>query len=212
MAQLPVLLLTDDDVLWQRWRELNTNRWLPARGHTFADLVRWQQNRRQLALIDMDSKTLPAATRAEWRPLLATMQLIATTSHPSDDAGTQAIGAGFSGYCHAFAPPETLSQALEVACAGEIWMGRSLVTRLLRMVDQRLPAQASWASHKLTDRENDVARRAAVGDSNLVIATALGITERTVKAHMSSVFDKLNVADRLQLALLVHGIGQRQVA
>ena len=58
----------------------------------------------------------------------------------------------------------------------------------------------------LTDREITVARYAASGQANAQIAEALGITERTVKAHLSAVFEKLGVSDRLQLALLVHGI------
>ena len=51
-----------------------------------------------------------------------------------------------------------------------------------------------------------MARYAASGQSNAQIADALGITERTVKAHLSAVFEKLEVTDRLQLALRVHGI------
>ena len=58
----------------------------------------------------------------------------------------------------------------------------------------------------LTQREVEIATLAAHGASNLSIASQCGITERTVKAHLSAVFEKLNVTDRLQLALRVHGI------
>ena len=47
---------------------------------------------------------------------------------------------------------------------------------------------------------------AANGASNQAIATDCGISERTVKAHLTAVFEKLNLTDRLQLALRVHGI------
>ena len=63
----------------------------------------------------------------------------------------------------------------------------------------------NWAT-PLTEREREVAQLAAVGDSNLSIALALGITERTVKAHLKAVFEKLDLSDRLQLALRVHGV------
>ena len=63
-----------------------------------------------------------------------------------------------------------------------------------------------WDGGLLTERETTAARYAAGGWANAQIAEALGITERTVKAHLSAVFEKLGVSDRLQLALLVHGI------
>jgi DNA-binding NarL/FixJ family response regulator len=58
----------------------------------------------------------------------------------------------------------------------------------------------------LTAREREIAKLAARGTSNLQIAETCDISERTVKAHMSSIFDKLSITDRLQLALRVHGI------
>jgi DNA-binding NarL/FixJ family response regulator len=53
-----------------------------------------------------------------------------------------------------------------------------------------------------------VARYVALGHSNQSIADSLGITERTVRAHISAIFEKLGVTDRLMLALRVHGIDQ----
>jgi DNA-binding NarL/FixJ family response regulator len=112
------------------------------------------------------------------------------------------------GYCHTYAPQASLAQILDVVESGEIWMGRSLVARLLRLVDSRAGGKEEWHANVLTEREDMVARRAAIGEANGEIATALGITERTVKAHLSSVFEKLGVSDRLQLALKVHGISR----
>jgi DNA-binding NarL/FixJ family response regulator len=57
----------------------------------------------------------------------------------------------------------------------------------------------------LTGREQEVSRAVAKGSSNKEIARQLGITERTVKAHIGSVFQKLNVRDRLHLALIFNG-------
>ena len=58
---------------------------------------------------------------------------------------------------------------------------------------------------KVSNREAQVVDAAALGASNKVIARQLGISERTVKAHLSAVFEKLDVNDRLKLALLVNG-------
>ena len=75
---------------------------------------------------------------------------------------------------------------------------------LLILTDDDLLA-AHWQG-LAAEREREVAQRAATGDSNQAIGTALGITERTVKAHLKAVFEKLAVTDRLQLALRVHGV------
>ena len=102
----------------------------------------------------------------------------------------------------------TAAAASVVPVPGLDWaVDAALLSRLLRLVDTRLPrvGLAHWSA-PLTEREREVAQLAAIGDSNLTIADALGITERTVKAHLKAVFEKLQVADRLQLALRVHGV------
>jgi DNA-binding NarL/FixJ family response regulator len=146
-------------------------------------------------------------THRAWQENTAGLSILATSSRPDDDEGLAVLNAGASGYCHSHAPIDSLRQALDVIDSGELWVGRALLSRLLRLVDSRLPRAglADWA-RPLTEREREVAHHAAVGESNVAIADALGITERTVKAHLKAVFEKLEVADRLQLALRVHGV------
>lgn len=205
MKPTPVLLITHDDVLWQQWRNLDSQHWLPARGRSLADLARWREQGRVLAMLDSDLPRLPAWHDSAWAATLAGLDVMVASPKPNDEQGTQVLGAGAHGYCHAYAPPRALSQALEVVASGGIWMGRSLVSRLLKLVEERSQPAAGWR-RGLTEREEVVAQRAASGQANAQIAAALGITERTVKAHLSAVFEKLGVSDRLQLALLVHGI------
>lgn len=206
MKPVPVLLITHDDLLWQHWRTLDSARWLAARGRGLADLQRWREQGRTLAVLDTDVPRLPSWQDPIWVPAMAGMHLVVASPSPNDEQGTQALGAGAHGYCHSYAPAAALSQALEVVSSGGIWMGRSLVARLLKLVTERAQDAHSWDDGVLTERETTVARYAASGQANAQIAEALGITERTVKAHLSAVFEKLKVSDRLQLALLVHGI------
>lgn len=213
MHATPVLLVTDDDLLWQHWRGLDPARWLPARGRGLASLQQWRGQGRQLAVLDASVARLPAWDAPQWQELTAGLRLVVASSRPSDAQGTQVFAAGAYGYCHSHAPLASLTQVLDVVSGGGIWMGRSLVTRLLKLVDERVPsAPAPWQHDRLTERENAVALRAAHGDSNADIAGELGITERTVKAHLSAAFEKLGVSDRLQLALCVHGISTRAPA
>ncbi|MDO9192336.1 MAG: LuxR C-terminal-related transcriptional regulator, partial [Undibacterium sp.] len=65
------------------------------------------------------------------------------------------------------------------------------------------PAASNLWSADLTEREREVAKTVTLGLSNKEIAAQLGITERTVKAHVGAVLDKLQLKSRLQLALFV---------
>lgn len=161
--------------------------------------------------VDLSLPNLPPWSHPEWRRILQKLQLrvVAASSSPSDEEGMAALDAGCAAYCHAFSDALTLKSIQEVVEAGNVWIGRNLMNRLLRSTaraGQSLTSQYSSWSEGLTAREREVAQLAANGASNQSIATQCQITERTVKAHLSAVFEKLNITDRLQLALRVHGI------
>lgn len=204
-ATLPVLLLTHDSHLWQRWRDIDPASWLPARGTTLDDLVRWRAANRSFVILDSQLPQRPAWNDAIWAELCRDTHIIVASTKPDDDHATQALAAGCCGYLHAYSPPEVLSRALESVASGGIWMGRSLVSRMLKDLNRHLPDGGRWAQG-LTERETRVAELTSRGRSNQEIADALGISERTVRAHLSATFEKLNVQDRLQLALRVHGV------
>jgi len=214
-AATPVLLMTQDDFLWQHWYTLDSQQWLPARGMALADLRRWREHGRALAILDIGLPGLPDWQAHTWRPLLANMQVVAASVRPTDAEGMQAIMAGAVGYCHAYAPAATLDRVLQAVASGSVWMGASLMSRLLRQVDALAATPVidghdrtttDWQHDALSEREHTIARHVAQGESNSAIATTLGISERTVKAHLTSIFDKLGIHDRLQLALRVHGV------
>ena len=88
-----------------------------------------------------------------------------------------------------------------------VWMGQDLLKRLIKVSTSLAGNQAVQVDQHLrmlTKREKEVALEAAKGLSNKEIARILKITERTVKAHLSSVFETLGAKDRLQLALMLN--------
>ncbi|SIQ11503.1 response regulator transcription factor [Pseudacidovorax sp. RU35E] len=211
MTPEPLLILTHDDVLAQRWASLGSD-WLVERGADLSALADWRAQGRRLVLLDGQMPGLPAWQDAGWPGRLSGVELLVGLGTPDDQLGAAVLQAGAGGFCHLYAPLPTVRQALQVVASGELWVGRDLLTRLLRLLDGHPPAQpargasdAAWA-HGLTVREREVAELASLGEANDAIAERLGITARTVKAHLSTAFDKLGVADRLQLALRVHGI------
>lgn len=207
MHATAVLLLTHDHALWDHWRSIDADDWMPARGQTMDDLIRWRDQGRRLVLLDAGLPRLPDWNDPVWRQHFTDLRIVVGTMRTSDTEGRDILAAGGSGYIHAYTPAKALNTILETVSAGSVWLGPTLLARLLRDIDQRLPRQASgtWAD-SLTAREKEVAERAAIGHSNQAIADALSISERTVRAHLSAVFEKLGVADRLLLALKVHGI------
>jgi DNA-binding NarL/FixJ family response regulator len=212
MNALPVLMLTQDATLWHGWQQIAGSQWMPARGQSLADLQRWKQQGRSLAVLDAALPQLPASTAGHWGELLQGLQVLVLSNRPSDEEGRQLLARGACGYAHAQSGPEALARMLQSMAGGNIWLGRSLLQRLLRDVDARLPeAEADWAQ-ALSPREQEVARYASLGDSNAEIAERMSISERTVRAHLSAIFEKLQVQDRLMLTLKVHGIGRKQLA
>lgn len=205
-THIPVLLVTHNAVLRQRWQEMRSDQWLPALGASLDDLVRWRQQGRQLAVLDAELPGLASWSNAVWEQHFLDLKVLVLTAKPTDEAGRKVLASGASGYAHSATPLAELNRILSSIADGNIWLGRSLLQRLLRDIDQRIPTSINAWAQGLTHREQEVAYLAATGESNLRIAEHLEITERTVRAHLSSVFEKLQVCDRLMLALKVHGV------
>lgn len=124
---------------------------------------------------------------------------------PNDSEALEAFVCGARGYCNTHATPMLLQQVSSVVLQGGMWVGQSLMQRLLAMsqpIANKTLGRSNWAE-VLTSRELQVARTLASGASNKEIASLLGITERTVKAHVGAILEKLDVRDRLQLAMLI---------
>jgi len=136
-------------------------------------------------------------------------RVIAMSRSPNDDEGLAALRAGARGYCNVYIEPSLLAKAVDTVQRGEAWIGRRLTDRLVALVGQTASAQVdtdtSLDLDLLTGREREIALHVGGGASNKAIAQRLGITERTVKAHLGSVFAKLGIHDRLQLALQITG-------
>lgn len=154
---------------------------------------------------------------AELYKALGDVRVIVLADEPDGDEALNLFSAGLRGYCNAHATASNLRQVAGVVEAGGLWIGESLMRRLVvstqaalsRLPDPKLPRESisveAGAMSALTKREAEVARAVANGASNKEVARQCGITERTVKAHIGSVFQKLKARDRLHLALMLNG-------
>lgn len=125
----------------------------------------------------------------------------------SPEVVSQCYAAGASAFlCKLEVGREPLLAAVRALGRGERRLPDSLDE--LRRRDAEVRAQASPLVH-LTPRERDVLRHVAVGMDNLKVAAHLGITERTVKAHVCSLYRKLGVENRAEMALKGRELGLR---
>ncbi|MEW6134066.1 MAG: response regulator transcription factor [Pseudomonadota bacterium] len=152
-----------------------------------------------------DARNLPFRVQSI-RNAAPQAHIVVLSNIPEDGQGLAALGAGAVGYCSALALPSVLKQVANAVEHGGLWIGPQLMCRLMQGLAARAPNPAPSLLDQLSQRERQVALAVAQGASNKEIARAMNITERTVKAHLSSIFGKLGVRDRMQLSLLVNGI------
>ncbi len=150
-----------------------------------------------LLMPELDGLAATAAVRRE----LPDTEVVALTSVLEDAAVVGAVRAGAIGYLLKTAEPEELRVAIRAAAAGRVQLAPEAAARLLREV------RAPEGPEQLSEREAEVLRLVAGGAANKAIARELGITERTVKAHVGSILAKLRLESRTQAALHAARIG-----
>jgi NarL family two-component system response regulator LiaR len=129
-------------------------------------------------------------------------RVIVLTSFVEDDRLFPAVRAGAAGYLLKDVQPEELVSAIRAVHAGESPIDPAVAGRLLESVALRDDAHA-----ELTAREREVLCLVARGRPNKLIARDLGVSEKTVKTHVSNILAKLGVDDRTQAALYAVRIG-----
>ena len=137
--------------------------------------------------------------------LLAPARIVALSDTPSDEQALALMERGAAGYCHSHAGAAMLRQVETVVGNHGLWVGPNLLRRLIASTLGSVPRKpvVTGPLSSLSAREREVALAVSRGASNKEIARELLITERTVKAHLSAIFLKLGVRDRLHLALMM---------
>ncbi|MEO8417919.1 MAG: response regulator transcription factor [Methylophilaceae bacterium] len=161
---------------------------------------------------DIDSQQWIVASISQILRDFYNPKIVVLANSPDQSEALLALSQGAVGYCHAYSPPEVLVEVRTVISHGGVWLGRELLQRLIAVSTGLVGNKSRQVAESLallTQREKEVAVEAAKGRSNKEIAKLLDITERTVKAHLSSSFERLGVKDRLQLALLLNDKSSR---
>ena len=183
-----------------------------------------KQEQPDIILLDLDMNNdnglnfLPQLLAAAGRA-----RVLILTGVRDPDAYSQAIRLGASGLLLKEKAADVLLKAIEKVHAGEIWFDRSTIGNVLTEMSRaggnrsrgdgltemsRDPEAAKIAT--LTEREREVSALIGEGLKNKQIASRLFISETTVRHHLTSVFDKLGVSDRLELIIYTykHGLAK----
>ena len=138
-------------------------------------------------------------------------QVIVLTTFDADDYVLRALRAGAAGFLMKDTPPPEIIRAIRLVSAGEAMLSPTVTRRLIEHVaEDGVAARRQRARElldRLTDREREVAVAIGQGKSNADIAAELYMSVATVKAHVSRLLAKLEVGNRVQIALLAHDAG-----
>jgi DNA-binding NarL/FixJ family response regulator len=158
---------------------------------------------------EMDGITATAALRR----LDAPPHVIVLTTFQADEQVMSALRAGADGFLLKDTPPAEIISAVRLVASGEAMLSPSVTRTLLsHLGDDEASERRRLAAQRLaslTDREREVALAVGSGASNAEVASSLFMSEATVKAHVSRLLSKLDVANRVHVAIVVDDAGQR---
>jgi NarL family two-component system response regulator LiaR len=142
------------------------------------------------------------------REVAPATRVLVLTSFADDDTVLPAVRAGAAGYLLKDVQPPELVGAIRTVHAGEALLAPAVATMLVEQLAAEDGDGAAERDDHLTPREREVLALLARGRANKVIARDLGVSERTVKTHVSNILAKLNLTDRTQAAVYAvrHGI------
>ncbi len=126
------------------------------------------------------------------------MPVIMLTVDDNRETALQALRLGAAGYILKSVRPTDLAAAISQAVAGTVWMGGPRVAAILQEHASQIHAPADGV--EMTERELEILRLVARGQSNADIARTLYVTPKTVKFHLTNIFAKLGVTNRTEAA------------
>ena len=150
-----------------------------------------------------------AATR-RLQALAPACKVIVLTTFDDDEYVFEGLRAGAVGYLLKDTPSAKLIEAIRVAARGESFLQPSIAAKVVAefaRLSRRPAAPSEPLAEPLSERELEILRLVARGDSNRAIAAALVIAEGTVKNHVTSILSQLQVQDRTQAALKARDLG-----
>lgn len=153
--------------------------------------------------LDLKKQTNYMQITALANQIPSTKIIVMSEQHSTEEA-FHVLKAGARGYLSISTSPEAFIKCIHVVAEGQIWAPFQATTRLMEEYSKLVQANRQvhkMVQSKLTEREYEILQLIAQGYSNRDMAARLFISEKTVKTHLSNIFSKIEVSDRLQAAL-----------
>lgn len=206
-----ILLAVKNDQVLKRWQSLLAGLHRLEQTASFDDLIKLLSSQR-FDLVMLHRQLLDGGSLAELLKGAPASRIFLLSDKPDHEEGYAFLKMGIVGYGNSYISAERLAEAVHVITSGGVWLGQKIIQQLILEAyknsgknDEKIEATLAV----LTPKERRVAELVARGETNLEIAADLGISERTAKAHLTSIYEKLPVGNRLSLALLLNQGGSR---
>jgi DNA-binding NarL/FixJ family response regulator len=157
-------------------------------------------------VVDLHASHSRLRTLDHIRRLRPDIRLIVIGPEEDEELVFNAIIGGARAYLALDAPPAMVRKAIEVVTEGSIWAPRRLLSKLIDRLLKMAASKRATAAPKLTERERQVLELIMKARSNREIAKALGIEERTVRAHLGRLMHKAGVDNRIKLSMAAPGL------
>lgn len=214
---MPTVLIVDDDALVREGLRLilGSTPDLKVVGEAQDGLEAITETQRlnpDVVLMDLRMARLDGKGATERIVLLPQPpKILVLTTFDSDEHVIATLNAGASGYLLKDTPPREIIQAVRETAEGRSALSPKHTRVLLDEYAKDYVGQRAWRASEmlseLTEREREVVAGVAAGLTNPEIGTALHCSAATVKAHLASIFTRLGVANRIELAILGHDAG-----
>ena len=157
-------------------------------------------------VVDLRASHSRLKTLDHIRRLRSDIRLIVIGPEEDEELVFSAIIGGARAYLDLSASPAMVRKAIEVVTEGSIWAPRRLLSKLIDRLLKTSDSRRDMPTHKLTARERQVLELIMKARSNREIAKALGIEERTVRAHLGRLMHKAGVDNRIKLSMAAPGL------
>lgn len=206
-----ILLGSTVNSVLTRWNDLLAGKTQTEQAST-VELLKKHAETGEFELIMLHRLMINSAICSEIRKLSPTSKLILLSDQPDHEEGLEFLKFGIVGYANTYISARRLTEALHVIETGGVWLGQKVIQQLILETRNNEGAESVRDPESialLSPTERIVAKHVACGKTNLEVAAELGIVERTVKAHLTAIYGKLNVGNRLSLALLINRVDSK---
>jgi two-component system, NarL family, nitrate/nitrite response regulator NarL len=206
---MAILLCSRNDTVRNKWFDALHPDWQMHQADSLEQMYAILKQFR-IEIILLHRNMIEMAQLKELAGRVAGVKIFILADRPDDQEGAGCLHLGCVGYANTYIAKPRLRAAVDAVDSGLAWVGSSLMKYLIQGLDVSISISVGDKNGKtrsvfdtLSKREYQIACLVTDGLQNNEIAAELGITERTVKAHLSSVYSKTQTKGRLNLALLM---------